>query len=120
MKPQLVVVLAILATLSVITVPIFKTNSQALTDMESNEALRLVRLVATTEAEMKSTDNSFATLQELMTHGAMKARLQEISMVDSHTGTSRLHTDANTFCGRAALSVIGGSEIRMRIYAVYE
>jgi type II secretory pathway pseudopilin PulG len=93
MKPQFLVVLAILATLSVITLPVFKTNSQALTDkLESNEALSVVRLVATTEGEKKSTVNSFVTLRELMTHPAMNGRLEEISMVDSHTATFRNYT----------------------------
>ena len=93
MKPQLLVVLAILATLSVITVPVFKTNSQSLTDkLETNEALGVVRLVAATEAEKKSAGNSFVTLPELMAHPAMKGRLEEISMVDSRTATFRNYT----------------------------
>jgi len=93
MKPQLLVVLAILATLSVITMPLFKTNSQALTDKtESNEVLSLVRLISTTEAETKTKRNGFVALEELMTHRAMKGRLQEISMVDSHTAIFRDYT----------------------------
>lgn len=93
MKPQLLVVLAILATLSVITMPVFKTNSQALTDkLESKEALSVVRLVATTEGEKKSAGNSFVTLPELMTHPAMRGRHEEFSMVDSHTATFRNYT----------------------------
>ena len=69
MKPQLLVVFAILATFGVITIPVFKTNSQALTDKAaSNEALMLVRLVSTIEAEKKSANNSFVTLDELLKH----------------------------------------------------
>jgi hypothetical protein len=86
MKPQLLVVLAILATFGVITIPVFKTNSQALTDkVASNEALMLVRLVWTIEAEKKSANNSFVSLEELLKHGAMQGRLREINVVDVHT-----------------------------------
>src|SRR5438045_2030133 len=51
MKPKLILTFAILAMLSVITIPVVKTHSQAMSDqLSSNGALTLVQKLSTIEA----------------------------------------------------------------------
>jgi len=89
MKPKLMLTFAILAVLSVITIPVVKTHSQAMSgQLSSNEALTLVRTLSTIEAEQKDTEQSFVSLQKLLPR-VMQRRLQEINVVDTHSATTR-------------------------------
>ncbi len=90
MKPKLILTLAILASLSVVTIPVVKTRSQAMSNqLSSTEALSLVRALSTTEAEKKETEQSFVSLQKLLQHRVMQRRLQEINVLDAHSATIR-------------------------------
>jgi Tfp pilus assembly protein PilE len=88
MKPKLMIVLAMLAVLSGITIPILNTHSQAMTNqLTSSEAINLVRMISTIEGEKKATEQSFVSLQKLLQHRVMQSRLQEINVVDVDSAT---------------------------------
>ena len=92
MKPKLMLAFAILAALSVITIPVVKTYSQAISDqLSSNEALTLVRTLSTIEAEKKDAERSFVSLQKLLPR-VMQRRLQEINVLDANSATIRDYT----------------------------
>ena len=90
MKQKLILAVAMLAALSVITIPIVKTHSQAMSDqLSSTEALFLVRTLSTTEAEKKEKEQSFVSLQKLLQHRAMQRRALEINVLDMHSARIR-------------------------------
>src|SRR6185295_2707024 len=88
MKPKLMLVLAILAVLSGMTIPILNTHSQAMTNqLTADEAVNLVRIISTIEGEKRATEQSFVSLQKLLQHRVMQGRLQEINVVDVDSAT---------------------------------
>jgi hypothetical protein len=91
MKVKIVLAIAILASLCVITIPMVKTQSKATPlELSSNDALVLLRTLATVEAEMKSADHSFSGLDRLLEHRAMpRKKAAEISKSDSSLATVR-------------------------------
>lgn len=91
MKAKIVLTLAILASLSVVTIPMVKTQSQAMPlELSSNEALVLVRTLATIEAELKSTDHGFAGLDRLLGHRSMPPKKAlEMNKSDNSSATIR-------------------------------
>ena len=67
MKPVLLVSFAIIGMLYAVSVPIARPQLQARPEqLSSNEALSLVRTLATIEAEKKDTERSFVSLQKLL------------------------------------------------------
>ena len=89
MKPKLMLTFAILAMVSVITIPVVKTHSRAMSDqLSSNEALTLIRALSTIEAEKKGAEQSFVSLQKLLPCVTQR-QLQEINAVDTHSATIR-------------------------------
>jgi hypothetical protein len=91
MKVKIVLILSILASLSVVTIPMVKTHSQATPlQLSSNDALVLLRTLATVEAEMKSAEHNYSSLDRLLEHRAMpKKKAAEISKSDSSSATVR-------------------------------
>src|SRR5262245_52270658 len=90
MKVKIVLATAILASLSVVTIPMVKTQSQAMpVQLSSNDALILLRSLATYEAEMKAAEHSFSSLDRLIAHRAMRIKASEITMNDSSSATIR-------------------------------
>jgi hypothetical protein len=89
MKPNLLVAIAILATLSVVTIPVVKTHSQAASAQFSPaEALGLVRAISTAEAEKKATEHTFVSLETLYQHRGMQKRLEGISVLDANSAAT--------------------------------
>ena len=91
MKVKIVLILSILASLSVVTIPMVKSHSQATPlQLSSNDALVLLRTLATDEAEMKSAEHNYSSLDRLLEHRAMpKKKAVEISKSDSSSATVR-------------------------------
>ena len=90
MKAKIVLTLAILASLSMITIPMVKSKSQAMPlELSSNDALVLMRSLATFEAEMKSAEHRFSSLDRLIEHRGMRIKSAEFSMSDSSSATIR-------------------------------
>lgn len=90
MKHKLLLTFAILVALSGVTIPIVKTHTQATpTQLSSAEALSIVRLLSTAEAENRTTEQSFVSLEKLLQHRAMQRHLPEITVLDSHTANIR-------------------------------
>lgn len=88
MKPKIMIVLAMLAVFSGITIPVLNSHSQAMTNqLTANEAMNLVRIISTIEGEMKATEQSFVSLQKVLQHRVMQSRLQGISVVDIDSAT---------------------------------
>src|SRR5262245_3471468 len=90
MKAKIVLTTAILASLSVVTIPMVKSKSQPMPlELSSKDALRLMRTLATIEAEIKSADHSFAGLDKVLAHRSMSKEAKEISKSDSSSATIR-------------------------------
>jgi hypothetical protein len=88
MKPKLIVTLAILVTLSGVTIPVVGTHSQGTpTQLSQTEALSLVRALSTTQAEKKVTDHTFASLEKLSQHRALQRRLEGSNLLDAHSAS---------------------------------
>src|SRR5262245_11986458 len=88
MKLSFLIILAILCTLSAITIPVIQTRSQAMSDQLSpGEALTLMRVLSTTEAEKKQKEQSYVTLQKLLERRLPQRRLQEIHLLDGNSAT---------------------------------
>ena len=90
MKTKIVLTLVIFASLSVVTIPMVKTQSQAVpVQLSSNDALALLRSLATFEAEIKSAEHRFSSLDRLIEHRGMRIKAAEFSMSDSSSATIR-------------------------------